>query len=218
VAVSGFTLPPEVTSEEQRLADGWAYVFRHRRLGMLGRLLLQDLPSGQSHLRCDVAGDPGDPMTAERGRIFRPTGLALSAQPVAALGSVAGVSVPPIPPALPPDPGQWVATRVMICPRCDAPTSAIYDVSSAAEPAQFEGPGPPALPRLCAARRAGLDHRRRGQRPSRLASTHHGDLTAARADRGHPAGAVQCTDRRDQRDALHITASRPAGRPRKARK
>ncbi len=136
--MTGFTLPPEVTSEKRRLADGWAYVFRHRRLGMLGRLLLQDLPNGQSHLRCEVAGDPADPMTAERGRILKPIGLALSARLEAALGSVAGVPLPLIPPASPRDPGQWVATRVMICPRCDAPTSAIYDVPRAAEPAQFE--------------------------------------------------------------------------------
>jgi hypothetical protein len=37
----------------------------------LGRLLLQDLPNGQSQARCGMAGDP---MTAERARIFQPSG------------------------------------------------------------------------------------------------------------------------------------------------
>lgn len=99
---TGSVLPPEVTSEKRRLADGWAYVFRHRRLGIVGRLLLQDLPHGQSQLRCEVAGDPDDPMTAERERIFRPLGLALSARLEAALGTVADQAAPVAPPPRPP--------------------------------------------------------------------------------------------------------------------
>lgn len=100
-----------MTSEKRQLADGWAYVFRHRRLGILGRLRLQDLPHGQSYLSCEVAGDPADPMTAERERILRPLGLALSALETA-LGSVADTAASVTPPASPPpgpmdcDPGS----------------------------------------------------------------------------------------------------------------
>lgn len=136
--MTGFPLPSGVTSEKRPLADGWAYVFRHRRLGTLGRLLLQTLPNGQTHVSCEVAGDPADPMTAERGRIFKPIGLALSAQLEAALGSAAADAAPVTPPVSPRDFGKSIATRVMTCPRCDAPISAIYYVPSAAEPAQFE--------------------------------------------------------------------------------
>ena len=36
-----FELPPDVAFHKQRLADGWAYVFRNRTLGELGRVLVQ---------------------------------------------------------------------------------------------------------------------------------------------------------------------------------
>lgn len=51
---------PKVTSEKRPLAVGWAYNFRHRRLGVLGRLLIRYLPNGQSHLSYEVFGDPAD--------------------------------------------------------------------------------------------------------------------------------------------------------------
>ena len=40
----------------------WAYVFRHRRLEALGRLLLQNLPNDWSQARYEVAGRPADPI------------------------------------------------------------------------------------------------------------------------------------------------------------
>jgi hypothetical protein len=43
---TGFQLPPDVSFEKQRLPDAWAYVFRHRVLGELGRILLQELDDG----------------------------------------------------------------------------------------------------------------------------------------------------------------------------
>ena len=40
---TGFRLPPDVFFEKRRLSDAWAYIFRHRVLGELGRILLQEL-------------------------------------------------------------------------------------------------------------------------------------------------------------------------------
>jgi hypothetical protein len=40
---TGFQLPPDVSFEKQRLSNAWAYVFRHRLLGEIGRILLQEL-------------------------------------------------------------------------------------------------------------------------------------------------------------------------------
>ena len=62
-----FELPPDVSFRKQRLNDGWAYVFRHRTLGELGRILVQDTGDGHSRISCEVVGDPADPMTAKRG-------------------------------------------------------------------------------------------------------------------------------------------------------
>ena len=60
---SGFRLPPDVSFEKQRLSDAWAYIFRHRVLGELGRILLQELDARRCHISCEVVGDPSDPMT-----------------------------------------------------------------------------------------------------------------------------------------------------------
>ena len=58
-----FELPPDVSFRKQRLNDGWAYVFRHRTLGELGRILVQDTGDGHSRILCELVGDPSDPMT-----------------------------------------------------------------------------------------------------------------------------------------------------------
>jgi hypothetical protein len=49
------------------------YVFRHRLLGEIGRILLQELGDGRCHISCEVVGDPSDPMTTQRQAIFKPS-------------------------------------------------------------------------------------------------------------------------------------------------
>ena len=73
-----FELPPDVSFRKQRLNDGWAYVFRHRTLGELGRILVQDTGDGHSRISCEVVGDLADPMTVMRGEVFKPLGLDLA--------------------------------------------------------------------------------------------------------------------------------------------
>jgi hypothetical protein len=84
---AGFRLPADVSFEKQRLCDAWAYAFRHRVLGELGRILLQELGDGRCHISCEVVGDPADPMTAQRMAIFKPLALALTCQMEAAMGA-----------------------------------------------------------------------------------------------------------------------------------
>jgi hypothetical protein len=55
-------------------------VFRHRLLGEIGRILLQELGDGRCHVSCEVVGDPSDPMTTQREAIFKPLGLELTRQ------------------------------------------------------------------------------------------------------------------------------------------
>jgi hypothetical protein len=38
---------------------------RHRVLGELGRILLQELDDARCHVSCEVVGDPSDPMTTQ---------------------------------------------------------------------------------------------------------------------------------------------------------
>jgi hypothetical protein len=84
---TAFRLPPDVSFEKQRLYDAWAYVFRHRVLGELGRILLQESGDGRCHISCEVVGDPSDPMTAQRIAIFQPLGLELTRQMEMAMGT-----------------------------------------------------------------------------------------------------------------------------------
>jgi hypothetical protein len=58
---TGFRFRPDLSYVKERLADAWAYVFRHRVPGELGRILLQELDDGRCHISYEVVGDPCDP-------------------------------------------------------------------------------------------------------------------------------------------------------------
>ncbi len=47
-----FRLPPEITVSKKQLSQGWAYVFRHQKLGKLGRMLVQGVGE-QTHISND---------------------------------------------------------------------------------------------------------------------------------------------------------------------
>jgi hypothetical protein len=64
---------------KEALPDGTLYVFRHRKLGILGRIRIQERAAGGSHLVAEVAGDPADPMTTERAALFEPLARSVSA-------------------------------------------------------------------------------------------------------------------------------------------
>ena len=97
-----FRLPPEITMSKEALRDGWSYLFRHRTLGELGRIRVQD-SQGQCYITCEVVGDANDPMTARRAEIFQPLGVELShrIEAESRSGAVSG-TVPPAPPSPPP--------------------------------------------------------------------------------------------------------------------
>ena len=104
-------LPPEITFEKRPLTrGGWSYDFRHRTLGALGRILLQDPPGGRgTHLSCEVAGDRADPRTVERHTIFEPLGLEIARQ----MEGVSGPYTDPRPIVPPPRPMEPTAWRVL---------------------------------------------------------------------------------------------------------
>jgi hypothetical protein len=74
-----FRLPPDIAIQKEALPDGTAYVFRHRKLGILGRIRIQERAAGGSHLVAEVAGDPADPMTTKRAALFEPLARSVSA-------------------------------------------------------------------------------------------------------------------------------------------
>ena len=115
----GFHLPPAVSMQKEQLPSGWAYVFRHAELGLLGRLVLQGLPSGHCQVSCEVAGDPTDPLTARRRAVLEPVTTELvrrlEAQTATVLGTPWGT-----PPPSSPAPRRLIESKLMQCERCDA--------------------------------------------------------------------------------------------------
>lgn len=119
---SSYRLPPDITSTQETLRNGGrAYVFRHRELGRLGRLLMEDV-GGQSMMTAEVDGDPADPMTARRRALLEPITTALMAEVDAQLAS--GVRAPRTyeqSPAAVRSDGELVQSQLVPCERCGAP-------------------------------------------------------------------------------------------------
>jgi hypothetical protein len=131
-----FELPPDVSFHKQRLGDGWAYVFRHRTLGELGRILVQGTGDGRSRISCEVIGDPADPMTAKRGEVFKPLGLELARRLEALAGTVPESQAAP--PPRPPGARDVIESRLIPCDRCGTPVALLIFAPEATEPGRFE--------------------------------------------------------------------------------
>ena len=68
-----FNLPQDVHIEKMMLPNGRkAYVFRHDKMGELGRLLILPHPSGQSQFMVEVSGSEDDPMSTKRRALLEP--------------------------------------------------------------------------------------------------------------------------------------------------
>jgi hypothetical protein len=83
-------------------------------------LVLQDR-GGQCHVFSEVAGEPEDPMTAQRLAMLQPLTLELVQRLEAQTsGPVVAPRVSSLPPPASSDPGEWVESKMMQCERCDA--------------------------------------------------------------------------------------------------
>jgi hypothetical protein len=132
-----FELPAEVSFAKEPLGDGWAYVFRHRTLGLLGRILLQDTGDGRSRVTCEVVGDPADPMTAKRAKVFKPLGLELAHRLESRTGTVPEGRAAATPPQPPPD-RELVESQVIPCDRCGVVVAMLIFAPEATDPGRFE--------------------------------------------------------------------------------
>jgi hypothetical protein len=135
---TAFQLPPDVSFEKQRLRNAWAYVFRHRVLGELGRILLQELSDGRCHISCEVVGDPADPMTARRAAIFKPLGLELTRQMGMAMGTAAEGAGEVQPPPRPAQAKEVIESKIIPCERCGAAVAMLIFAPAARDAGRFE--------------------------------------------------------------------------------
>lgn len=135
-----FSLPAEITVQREPLADGQAYAFRHRSLGLLGRLVLQDTSGGQAFIRCEVAGDPADPLTATRKQVLEPLTRDLVARLERGLASAGRgpAALDAVPPPPPPSGGEWIRSQILLCEVCQAQLVHLVFAPPGEEPALFE--------------------------------------------------------------------------------
>lgn len=133
----GFQLPPDISFRKERLPVGWVYVFRHRLLGDVGRIVLQDTGDGRTHLSYEVTGDPADPQTAERAALFQPLGRELAQQLEALPGSIANPLALHLPPR-PPEPKEVIESRLIPCERCGTMVAMLIFAPEATDAASFE--------------------------------------------------------------------------------
>ncbi len=124
-ALPEFSLPADVSSRQEHGPKGISYIFTHRRLGELGRMLISDVASGQMLVTHLVAGTPGDPMLPERQALLLPIVHGLTRHLELQLGlpdpgATPGVALPPdMPPIVfPEEVSLPIATTIHDCARC----------------------------------------------------------------------------------------------------
>lgn len=132
-----FRLPPDVSFYKQPRGDSWAYVFRHRTLGEIGRILFQGTTGGKCLVSYEVVGDPADPMTAERAAIFKPLGIELAERMAAATGPVWEDSIgDPLP--RPPESLEMIESKHIPCEQCRSMAAMLIFAPDATDPGRFE--------------------------------------------------------------------------------
>jgi hypothetical protein len=94
---------------------GWAYTFRHKKHGNLGRIVLQGVEN-QTHIACEVAGDPDDPTTKTRLDILKPLADELTEKMELLAGKGRSVAPPPRQPGA----EEIIPAKLMQCLKCDA--------------------------------------------------------------------------------------------------
>jgi hypothetical protein len=106
-------------------------------LGELGRIVLEEIDHGRTHIALEVAGDHADPMTAERTAIFGPLGMDLAQRIEAATGVVTD-NIPLDPPPRPPGAKGLIESRLIHCHRCGALTAMLIFAPLATDTGRFE--------------------------------------------------------------------------------
>ena len=134
-----FSLPPDISVQRQPLNNGMVYQFRHKTLGQLGRIVLQDSADGLCQISSEVAGEPDDPMTQTRAQIFEPLSQQLATALKAAVGKGRRTVVNPLSEkSLPIPPKERVTTEQIPCPRCGEIAALIIVANHAREVAEME--------------------------------------------------------------------------------
>lgn len=113
-----FRLPAEITMTKETIPGGWAYVFHHQTLGLLGRLVLRGRGTAHTQIDAEVAGHPDDPQTAVRQAILRPLTDELTRLVEQRGTPTAGPPPARATPLQTSRPPQRIASKLIPCSRC----------------------------------------------------------------------------------------------------
>ncbi len=129
-------MPPGVSFRKEQLHGCEAYVFRHIKLGELGRIVVKELPNGHTYLSSEVAGDPDDPATETRKTIFAPLSKQITSimESMLGIGSMEGTMPPPSPQGN----SETVATKLIPCDRCGSNVALLIFADDAVNTGSFE--------------------------------------------------------------------------------
>jgi hypothetical protein len=110
-----FQLPKNISMNREWLKGSMVYIFRDKKLGEIGRIVVQGLENGETNLACEVTGDKNDPMTQKRLKIFEPVseGIINMMTSIVGEGEYQGEI-----PKTPRNHEETVATKLMDCNNC----------------------------------------------------------------------------------------------------
>ena len=112
-----FQLPPDITMRKEPFGSTYMYVFRHQKLGDLGRIIVQGQPNGETKFTTELSGGPDDPMHKKRKAVFLP----LSEKVMAFVESKLGKSRNAPPKRAGPATRHTIANKVVRCSTCNEP-------------------------------------------------------------------------------------------------
>lgn len=120
------------------MASSWIYLFRHQALGELGRIVLQEIANVRTHISCEVVGDPLDPMTVQRAKIFDPLSRELARRMEAATGPAPEASWTDSPPPISRAPQEVIESKLLPCERCGRMVAMLIFAPGASNVGRFE--------------------------------------------------------------------------------
>ncbi len=140
MSASEFKLPEGITLQRSDLADGgYAYAVSDKNLGQLGRILLQGMGDGKTHLSVEVFGDQNDPMIAKRKKLLEPIGQKIMSLLREKVSEEMGegsqfVTIP----SVSSEKMETVQLKIDVCEHCAMPSSLLVFAPEAKTTASFE--------------------------------------------------------------------------------
>ena len=132
-----FKLPPEISISKEIMNNSVGYIFRHKDIGELGKLVVTGLKEN-THFASFVSGEPEDPLTKKRQEILEPLTNAMIAE-VEKQTKAKNVNIDPysFTPKVPKKIHQ-VAAKHLPCPKCNKMVGHLIFADNAENQAEME--------------------------------------------------------------------------------